>query len=68
MIYTKPPKTDRTVKEIWETFSVYEKNLTYELVGQVLENGDYNREALVMFDDEKLEVVKTLIDQAFVGK
>lgn len=68
MIYTKPPKTDRPIKEIWATFSDYEKNLTYELVSQALEDGDYNREALVMFDDEKLELVNAIITLAMVGE
>ena len=54
----------RTVSDVFEEFSEAEKNFVYELVGYALEHGTFNREALVMFDDEQLAVVLLLLDQA----
>lgn len=54
----------KTVKDIWNEFTDDERTLTYELVGQALDNGDYDREAMRMFDDEKRIVVGAIIKEA----
>lgn len=58
------PEVERTVYDIWNEFTDNERMLTYELVGQALENRDYDREALIMFDDEKRIVVEAFIKEA----
>lgn len=58
------PETERTVKDIWGEFTGDERTLTYDLVGQALENKDYNREALAMLDGEKRIVVEAIIKEA----
>lgn len=61
------PEVEKTVQDVWDEFTAYEKNLTYELVGHALNDGNYDQEALVMFDDEKRKVVHAIIDQAMKG-
>lgn len=51
----------KTAKEVRDEFTNYEKYLTYELVGQALQNGHYNREALVMLDGEKRLLVELIL-------
>ena len=58
------PEIERTVEDIWNEFTDEERRLTYEPAGRALENGDYNREALIMFDDEKRIVVEAIIKEA----
>jgi hypothetical protein len=58
------PEVETTAKEVWDEFTNYEKYLTYELVGQALQNGYYNREALVMLDDEKRLLVELILREA----
>ena len=53
----------RTVEDVWNEFTDDERSLTYKIVGQALENKDYDREALRMFDDEKRIVVEAIIKE-----
>ena len=54
----------RTVNDVWNEFTDDERTLTYKIVGQALENRDYDREALIMFDGEKRIVVEAIIKEA----
>lgn len=53
----------RTVNDVWNEFTDDERTLTYKIVGQALENRDYDREALIMFDGEKRIVVEAIIKE-----
>ena len=64
---SEEPINERIASEIFDSFSEDEKQLTYELVGQALQYNSFDREALVMFDDEQRAVVLALIDRAMYG-
>ena len=53
----------RTVNDVWNEFTDDERTLTYKIVGQALENKDYDREALIMFDGEKRIVLEAIIKE-----
>lgn len=57
----------RTVSDVFDNLSEQQKIVAYEIVGQALEHGDYDREALVIFNTEEQTVIKLLIDQAMKG-
>lgn len=59
--------TPKTVRDIFDNFSDQQKEIAYEIFGQALEFGDYDREALVMFNKEEMVVMKYLLDQAMKG-
>ena len=65
---SEEPIRVRTVRDVFDEFSDYEKRLVYELVGQALETGSYSSESMIMFDDEKRAVVQAIIDQAMKGE
>lgn len=54
----------KTIRQIFDTFSDDQKTITYHLVGQALETGIVDRELLVVFDDEQKSVVLMLINLA----
>lgn len=62
------PEVEKTVQDVFDEFTPYEKGLTYELVGQAIELGTYARDCMVVFDDEKRKVVQAIIDQAMKGE
>lgn len=57
-----------SVREIFDNLSELQKEVAYEIIGQALEFGDYNREALVMFNKVEGAVIKLLLDQAMKGE
>jgi hypothetical protein len=57
-----------SVREIFDNLSELQKEVAYEIIGQALEFGDYNREALVMFNKVEGAVIKFLLDQAMKGE
>lgn len=52
---------DRTVAEIFDNLNEQQKEIAYEMIGQALEDGVYDREALVMFNKEEQMVMKFLL-------
>ena len=56
--------TPRTVADIFDNLSEYQKTVAYEIIGQALEIGDYDREALVMFNKEESLAIRFLLDKA----
>ena len=66
--FYRPPVTpQKTVKDIFDNFSEYQKTVAYEIIGQALEYGDYNREVLVVFNNEEKAIIKYLLDHAMKG-
>lgn len=61
--YEKSSK-ERTVQDVWDDFTDYEKGLAYEFIGQALELGSYARDCMVVYNDEKRKVVLALIKEA----
>lgn len=57
----------KTVRDIFDNLNEVQKTVAYEIIGQALEFGDYDREALVMFNKEESIVIKYLLDQAMKG-
>lgn len=55
---------DRTVAEIFDNLNEHQKDIAYEIIGQALENGNYDREALVMFNKEEQVVMRFLLNEA----
>ncbi len=55
---------EKTAQEIFDTMTGVQKNIVYELIGQALENGNYDREALVMFNMEQQMLVELLLREA----
>lgn len=59
--------TSKTAADIFDNLNEVQKTVVYEIVGQALEFGDYDREALVMFNKEELVVIKYILDCAMKG-
>lgn len=59
--------TQKTTRDIFDNLNDVQKTVAYEIIGQALEFGDYDREALVMFNKEETIVIKYLLDQAMKG-
>lgn len=57
----------KTIGDIFDNLNEVQKELAYELIGQALETGDYDREALVMFNKEETRVIEHLIGLAMKG-
>ena len=58
----------KTIQDIFDNLSEQQKTIAYEIIGQALENGDYDREASVMFNKEEQIVIKYLLDRAMKGE
>lgn len=56
--------SDKTAREIFDNLSDKQKNVAYDLIGNALENGDYDREALCMFNKEEQAVIEFLLKEA----
>lgn len=54
-------KKDKTIRDIFDNMSEQQKDIAYEMIGQALEDGVYDREALVMFNKEEQMVMKFLL-------
>lgn len=52
---------DRTIADIFNNLNEQQKEIAYEMIGQALEDGVYDREALVMFNKEEQMVIKFLL-------
>lgn len=57
-------QSQKTIKDIFDNFSEDQKIIAYEIIGQALDSGDYDREALVMFNNEELIVMQFLLNEA----
>lgn len=60
--------SSKTIRDIFDNFSEAQRTIAYEIIGQALEVGDYDREALVMFNNEERIVMDYLLDQAMKGE
>ena len=60
--------THKTVKEVFDNFNETQRTIAYEILGQALDEGKFDREALVMFNKEELVVMWYLINEALKGK
>lgn len=54
-------KNDKTIRDIFNNMSDLQQEIAYEMIGQALEDGVYDREALVMFNKEEQMVMKFLL-------
>lgn len=54
-------KNDKTIRDIFDNMSELQQEIAYEMIGQALEDGVYDREALVMFNKEEQMVMKFLL-------
>lgn len=54
-------KSQRTIRDIFDNMSELQQEIAYEMIGQALEDGVYDREALVMFNKEEQMVMKFLL-------
>ena len=54
-------KKDKTIRDIFDNMSELQQEIAYEMIGQALEDGVYDREALVMFNKEEQMVMKFLL-------
>lgn len=61
LTYIKSPKT---IGDIFDNLNEVQKNIAYEMIGQALEYGVYDREALVMFNKEETVVMNLLLTSA----
>lgn len=52
---------DRTIADVFNNMNDLQKEIAYEMIGQALEDGVYDREALVMFNKEEQMVLKFLL-------
>lgn len=57
-------QSQKTIKDIFDNFGEDQKIIAYEIIGQALDSGDYDREALVMFNNEELVVMQFLLNKA----
>lgn len=57
-------KKNKTVADIFNNLSDLQQEIAYEMIGQALEDGVYDREALVMFNKEEQMVIKFLLTKA----
>lgn len=55
---------DRTIADVFNNMNDLQKEIAYEMIGQALEDGVYDREALVMFNKEEQMVIKFLLMNA----
>ena len=62
--YRPPVAPQKTVKDIFDNLSEVQRTVAYEIIGQALEYRDYNRDVLVMFNNEERAVIKLLLDNA----
>ena len=60
--------TTKTIGDIFDNLNEVQKAVAYEIIGQALELGDYDREALVMFNKEESIVIKYLLYRAMKGE
>ena len=54
----------KTVRDIFDNLSEYQRTVAYEMLGQALQYRDYNGEALVVFNNEERAVIKLLLNYA----
>lgn len=54
-------KSQRTIRDIFDNMSELQQEIAYEMIGQALEDGVYDREALVVFNKEEQMVMKFLL-------
>ena len=54
----------KTIADIFNNMNDPQKEIAYEMIGQALEDGIYDREALVMFNKEEQMVIKLLLMNA----
>lgn len=57
-------KSQRTIRDIFDGLNETQKMLAYEMIGQALDEGIYDREALVMFNKEEGAMMKLLLTRA----
>lgn len=57
-------KTSKTIRDIFDNFNEQQKEIAYEMIGQALEDGYYDREAMVMFNKEEQLVMEFLLRSA----
>lgn len=57
----------KTIRDIFDNLSELQKSVAYEMIGQALDYGDYDREALVMFNKEECAVIQLLLMHAVKG-
>lgn len=57
----------KTIKDIFDNLNDLQKTIAYEMIGQALECGDYDREAMVMFNKEETVVINFLLYFAMKG-
>ena len=55
---------NRTIADVFNNMNDLQKEIAYEMIGQALEDGIYDREALVMFNKEEQMVIKFLLMNA----
>ena len=51
----------KTIADIFNNLNDVQKEVAYEIIGQALELGYYDREALVMFNNEESVVINYLL-------
>lgn len=51
----------KTVRDVFDNMNELQKEIAYEMIGQALEGGVYDREALVMFNKEEQMVMMFLL-------
>ena len=54
-------KKDKTIRDIFDNMNELQQEIAYEMIGQALEDGVYDREAIVMFNKEEQMVMKFLL-------
>lgn len=54
-------KKDKTIRDIFDNMNELQQEIAYEMIGQALEDGVYDREALIMFNKEEQMVMKFLL-------
>lgn len=60
--------SSKTIQDVFDNFSETQRTIAYRIIGQALEVGDYDREALVMFNNEERIVMDYLLYQAIKGE
>ena len=54
-------KKNKTVGDVFVNMNELQQEIAYEMIGQALEDGTYDKEALVMFNKEEQMVIKFLL-------
>ncbi len=54
----------KTARDIFDNLSDKQKDIAYELIGNALENGEYDREALSIFNKEEQVIIEFLLTEA----